>query len=91
MHAGEKDGDEARKVFCTFTWALCCWLPISPSVPERIQSSFLVLSHFGQREWQEMYTHPSSSSFLVAAGPTSTGRGSSSLIRKTHPGTWKKL
>lgn len=46
VHVGEKGGDEARKVFCTFTWALCCWLPISPSVPDRIQSSFLVLISF---------------------------------------------
>lgn len=44
----DRGRDKARNTRA-FMWALYCWLPVSLSVPEKIQSSFLVVTPFGQK------------------------------------------
>ena len=56
------------------------------SVLQRIQSSFLVLSHVGWKEWQKMYTTSRLFFTFGCSEPYIHIIGRSFLIRKIHPG-----
>lgn len=72
-------------------WALLCLMPICPSVPERIKCSILVLSHFGQKEREEICT-TSKQVFDFDNRRPHLHRETEQFSHQEHPPrTWKQL
>lgn len=72
-------------------WARLCLLPICSTVPERVKSSVLVLSHFGQKERQEICT-TSKQVFVFDNRSPHLHRETEQFSHQEHPPrTWKQL